>query len=98
MSKSKGNVLDPLDLIDGVSLTELIRKRTTGLMNPKQAESIEKLPASSFRKGFPHSGPMRCALHLPAWLHMGVTSSLICSVVKDIVISATNCGTLPASC
>ncbi len=56
MSKSKGNVLDPLDVIQGIELEDLVKKRCEGLIQPQMAKKIELATRQQFPKGIPVLG------------------------------------------
>ncbi|MGH8286545.1 MAG: class I tRNA ligase family protein, partial [Steroidobacteraceae bacterium] len=56
MSKSKGNILDPIDLVDGIDLEALVAKRTSGLMQPHMRASIERDTRRQFPNGIPSYG------------------------------------------
>jgi valyl-tRNA synthetase len=97
MSKSKGNVIDPLDLIDGIGIEELVAKRTAGMMQPQLAEKIAKATRANTPKASAPTAPTRCASRCARWPPPAATSSSTWAASRATATSATSCGMPRAS-
>ncbi|MGN0918081.1 MAG: valine--tRNA ligase [Oxalobacter sp.] len=71
MSKSKGNTLNPIDLIDGIDVESLVKNRTQNLMNPKKAEAIATATRKEFAKGIPSFGSDALRFTMASYASLG---------------------------